>query len=106
MCRQSCTFPAASLVEALPTDPSSSICRLKRTGGNKRICSFDGEFCLQSDSPFLLLLPSHLIASSSPSSSSSHRTKEDELEEIRLREELKAIDAALKKYKKQVSDLA
>lgn len=29
-----------------------------------------------------------------------HRTKEDELEESQLREELKAIDAALKKNKK------
>ena len=30
------------------------------------------------------------------------RTKEDELEELRLREELKSIDAALKKSKKVV----
>ena len=33
-----------------------------------------------------------------------HRTKEDELEESQLREELKAIDAALKKNKKVLTD--
>ena len=31
------------------------------------------------------------------------RTKDDEIEELKLREELKGIDTALKKYKKLVS---
>jgi hypothetical protein len=32
-----------------------------------------------------------------------HRTREDEQEELKLRDELKAIDAAMKKNKKVVS---
>ena len=54
-------------------------------------------------SSFLICLPISFIVSVSNICSTQlvmHRTKEDELEELRLREELKLIDAALKKNKK------